>query len=136
MGAVELSWADHGHSQADALGRQNRPPPLNESLACAPDRPNVAVQIIETKRVDVAVLLAKRAVPVDLIRQRIPGEAHNRHAAAADPQDVGPLLPEPVHGLVAVRTLAEVRLRVHDRQLVALVVLPGDLAIPEDLPRG
>ena len=43
MGAVELSRADHGHSQADALGRQHRPPPLNESLACAPDRPDDTV---------------------------------------------------------------------------------------------
>src|SRR5215213_1952306 len=136
MGAVELCWPDNRHGEADALGRQNLAPPLNELLIRASNRPDVAVQIIEAKRVDVAVLLAKGAVPIDLVRQRVPGEAHNRHAAVSHAQDVGPLLPEPVHSLVAVRTLAEVRLRVHNRQLVALVVLPRDLAIAEYLARG
>src|SRR4051794_38915780 len=133
MGAVELRWADHGHRQADALGRQNLPPPLNELLVCAPDRPNVAVEIIKTKRVDVAVLLAKGAVPVDLVRQRVPREAHDRHARVTHAQNIGPFLPEPVDSLVAVRPLAEVRLGVHHRQLVALVVLLRDLGIAEHL---
>src|SRR5829696_6355512 len=135
MGAVELCWPDNRHGEADALGWQNLAPSLNELLIRASNRPDVAVQIIEAKRVDVAVLLAKRAVPVDLVRKRVPGEAHNRHAATADPQDVGPLLPEPVHGFVAVCPLAQVRLRVHDRQFIAVVVLPRDLTIPEHLAR-
>src|SRR3954452_25404759 len=136
MRALELSGPDNRNRQTHALGWQNLAPPLNELLIRASNRPDVAVQIIEAKRVDVAVLLAKGAVPIDLVRQRVPGEAHNRHAAVAHAQDVGPLLPEPVHSLVAVRTLAEVRLRVHDRQLVALVVLPRDLTIAEHLARG
>src|SRR3954453_2956501 len=47
-------------------------------------RTRVAVQIKKTDRVDVAEGFPERDVPIDLIRERIPREADDQHAALTD----------------------------------------------------
>src|SRR3954452_2611987 len=59
------------------------------------DRTRVAGQIKKNDRVDVAEGFPERDVPVDLIGERVPGEADDWHAALADKLHVMPLSPQP-----------------------------------------
>ena len=102
-------------------------------LVCPADIADPAVEVEQAERVHIAVLFAQRSVPVDLVGQAIPGEAHGRDAHVAQAQDVGPFLPQPFNRLVAVRTLPEVGLGVHHRQAIAVVILPRDLGVAEGL---
>ena len=95
----------------------------------SPDRVDVAVQVVQAERVDYAVLVTQGGVPVDLIRERVPRESRFRNAGVAHAQDIGLLLPESLDRLVIARPFLNVGLRVHDRQPVAVVVLPDDLDI-------
>ncbi len=95
----------------------------------SPGRVDVAVQVIQAERVDYAVLVAQGGVPVDLIRERVPRESYCGNAGVAHAQDIGPLLPESLDRLVIARAFLDVGHRVHDRQPVAVVVLPDDLDI-------
>ena len=76
-------------------------PVADQLLVGLADVADVAVEIVQAERVDVAVLLAQRGVPVDLVGQRIPGEADGRDADVAQAQDVGPFLPQPLHRFLA-----------------------------------
>src|SRR5215207_11687801 len=68
---------------------------VDEVLIGLADRARVAVQIEETDRVDVAEGFPERDVPVDLIGERVPREADDRHAALTDKLHVVPLAPQP-----------------------------------------
>ena len=103
MGAAELARLDDRERKAYALRRQNPAPSLDQVLIGLADGPDIAIQIIEAERIDTAVLLTQGRVPIDLIRQRVPGESDDRNAAVADPQDIGPFLPQPIDRFIAVR---------------------------------
>src|SRR4051812_45801138 len=61
--------------QAHAGGRKHVAPIGDQLFVCSTDVADLAVQIEQAERIDVAVLLAERGVPVDLVGQRIPGAA-------------------------------------------------------------
>ena len=71
----------------------------------------------------------------DLIDERVPSHAADRYSIAPELLDIRRGLPKPIGRLVSARSLSEVRLRMHDRQAVALVVRACDRAIAEDLAR-
>ena len=121
------------HDQADALRRKHVAPVGDQLLVGLADVADLAVEVEQAERIDVAVLLAKRGVPVDLVGQRVPGEADGRDADVAQAQDVGPFLPQPFDRFVAVRAFPQVGLGVHHRQPVAVVILPRDLGVAEGL---
>ena len=81
--------------QADALGRQNLAPIVDQLFVCSAHRSDIAVQVVQAERIDAPVLLPQGGVPVDLIRERVSGETDHRYARVAHAQDVRPLLPEP-----------------------------------------
>jgi hypothetical protein len=54
---VEVTWSDDRQLQAHTLGRQDLTPVVDQLLVRSPDRPDVAVQVIQAERVDGAVLL-------------------------------------------------------------------------------
>ncbi len=95
------------------------------------DRPRIAVEVEQADRIDVAERLPQRDVPVDLIGERVPGEADHRHAGLADELHVVPLPPQPARPLAGVHAVG---LGVHHRPPVALVVLAGDGIPAEQLP--
>src|SRR5215210_2951345 len=68
-----LAWQDHGDVQAHALHRQNFAPGMNKLFVSLADPTDVAVQVVEAERVHSVVLLAQRGIPIDLVRQRVPG---------------------------------------------------------------
>src|SRR4051794_24153304 len=70
-------------------------PFANHPLVFATDRTDVAIQIKETQRIHVPVVLAQARVPVDLVREAIPSEAKDWNADTAEMQNVRPLLPQP-----------------------------------------
>ena len=135
MRHVVVRWRHDGNDEAQAGGGQNLAPVAYQPFVGATDVPDVAIEVVKAERVHIAVLLSERRVPVDLVGQRVPGEADGRDTDVPQAKDVGPFLPQPVHQLVADRAFDEVRFRVHDRQAVAVVILPGDLGVAEDLPR-
>ena len=104
------------HDQADARGRKHVAPIGDQLLVGLADVADLAVEVEQPERIDVAVLLAQRGVPVDLVGQAIPGEADGRDADVAQAQHVGPFLPQPFDGFVAVRALPQVGLGMHHRQ--------------------
>src|SRR5258705_9450175 len=124
------------HDQAYALRRQDIAPVGDQLLVSLADVADLAVEIEQAERIDVAVLLAERGVPVDLVGQAVPGEADGRDADVPEAQDVGPFLPQPFDRLVAVRALPQIGFGVHHRQAVAVVILPRDLGITERLARS
>src|SRR4051794_27875299 len=67
----------------------------------------------QTQRVDRALVLPQGCVPVHLISERVPGEPHNRHPIVAHPDDIGPLLPQPLHRLTSGCPLLQVGFCVH-----------------------
>src|SRR4051794_32336227 len=95
------------HEQADTLGRQDFAPLREKLLEGFPHGANVAVEIIQPARVYATSLLAEGHVPVDLVRERVPSEANDGYTVVANPQDIGPLLPEPVHCLTTIMALVE-----------------------------
>lgn len=121
----------HRHDETSALGRKHILPLRDEFLVGPVDRADVAVEVIETEQVDLVVVLAKGNVLVDLILRRIPGKADHRTLLCSAPAGHWTLLPEPLHRLVARRPFLEISFGVHDRELVALVVLASDLVISE-----
>src|SRR3954447_6654179 len=78
------------HDQAHALRRKHVSPVGDQLLVGLADVADVTVEVEQPERIDVAILLAKRGVPVDLVGQRIPGEADRRDADVAQPQHVRP----------------------------------------------
>src|SRR5688572_12442773 len=76
-GIVVAALADllDRHDQADARRRQHVAPIGDQLLIGLADVADLAVHVEQAERIDVAVLLAERGVPVDLVNQRIPGEA-------------------------------------------------------------
>src|SRR3954468_5284581 len=91
------------HDEADARGGKHVAPIGDQLLVRLADVPDLAVEVEEAKRIDVAVLLAERSIPVDLVGKAVPGEPDSRDADVAQPQHVRPFLPQPFHGFVAVR---------------------------------
>src|SRR5687767_7516880 len=81
------------HHQADGRGRQDVAPVGDQLLVGLADIADLAVRVEQAERVDVAVLLAERSVPVDLVDQAVPGEADGWDADVAQAQDVRPFLP-------------------------------------------
>src|SRR3712207_6258170 len=75
MRALKLARWDDRDSKTDALRRQNPAPSLNQELIGFADRPDVPIQIVKAESVHPAVLLPQGRIPVDLIRQRVPGES-------------------------------------------------------------
>src|SRR5262249_22931535 len=98
-------------------------PFLYELSVCLAYWAYLAIDIVESDGVHVAVLFAQRRVPIDLTGQRIPCESNDRHSIGTRLQDVGPLFSEPQDCFVAVRPLRKICLRVHHRQAIALVIL-------------
>src|SRR5690349_4304984 len=123
------------HHEADAGRRKHVPPIGDQLLVSSPDVADLAVEVEQPERIDVAVLLAKRGVPVDLVGKAVPGEADRWDSDVAQAKDVGPFLPQPLHRLVAMRAFPQVRLCVHHRQAVAIVILARDLGVTKRLPR-
>src|SRR5689334_18337864 len=64
------------HRERAILGDQLR--------ICNADRTDATIQIVEADGVNVVALDAQRMLPIDLIGQREPGEAHHRNARAAE----------------------------------------------------
>src|SRR3954470_24773954 len=91
-----------GHDQAHALRRKHVAPVGDQLLVGLADVADLAVEVEQAERVDVAVLLAERGIPVDLIGEAVPGEADGRDSDVAQAQHVGPFLPQPFDRLVAV----------------------------------
>src|SRR5262245_39249270 len=56
-----------GNGETDALRGEHLAPVLDQLLVGLPDGADVALQVVETERVDVAPVLAQRVVPVDLV---------------------------------------------------------------------
>ena len=75
----------------------------------------------------------QQRVPVHLVGQAVPGEADDRNAVLLQPHHVRPLLPQPGGGPLRI---GQVGFRVHDGQMVAVEILPGDHVIAEDLAGG
>src|SRR4051794_35179656 len=73
-----VRWRNDRNDKAQAGSRKHLAPIADQALVGSADISNVPVEVIEAERVDVSVLLAKRGVPVDLVGQRIPGEADGR----------------------------------------------------------
>src|SRR5207253_4103271 len=71
------------HHQAHALRRQHVAPVGDQLLVSAADIADLAVEVEQAERIYVAVLLAERGVPVDLVGQAVPGEADGRDADVA-----------------------------------------------------
>src|SRR3990170_1132941 len=63
------------HDQANGRGRQHVAPVGDQLLVGLADVADLAVRVEQAERIDIAVLLAQRGVPVELVDQRIPGEA-------------------------------------------------------------
>src|SRR3954453_11903853 len=61
------------NNQAHARGREHVAPVSDQLLVGLADIADLAVEIEQPKRVDVAVLLAKRGIPVDLVGEAVPG---------------------------------------------------------------
>src|SRR3954468_24303334 len=76
--------------QADALRRKHAAPVRDQLLVGLADVADLAVEVEQSERIAVAVLLAKRGVPIHLVDQRIPGEADRWDPDVAKAQDVGP----------------------------------------------
>ena len=125
-----------GHLQANAVGGQHLVPVGDELLVGQAHGPDVAVQVVEAQRVHAVVGFAQGGVPVHLVGEGVPGEAHDGHAVVAHAQHVGPLFPEPMHGFVAVGALPKVGFGVHHGQAVALVVLVGNGVVAKYFARG
>src|SRR6476646_8685039 len=89
------------HHEADARRRKHVAPVGDQLLIGLADVADLAVEIEQPERVDVAVLLAERRVPIDLVGQAVPGESDGRYADVAQAQNVGPFLPQPFDGFVA-----------------------------------
>src|SRR5690242_10313003 len=83
------------HHEADAGSRKHVAPVGDQLLVGAADVADLAVEVEQPERIDVAVLLAKRRVPVDLVGEAVPGEADGRDTDVAKAEDVGPFLPQP-----------------------------------------
>ena len=79
------------------------------------------------------VLFSEGGVPIDLIRERVPGKAHDGNAIVPDAQDVRPFLPKPLRRFVARRPFGKIGLSMHHRQFVAIVVLIGEFVVAEHL---
>src|SRR3569623_3207112 len=63
------------HHQADARRRKHVAPVSDQLLVRLADVADLAVEVEQPERVHIAVLLAKRRVPIELVGQRVPGEA-------------------------------------------------------------
>ena len=129
-----LGWMIGSVRHTLCVGRTSAPS-LDQLLIGLADGPDIAIQIVQAEWIHAAVLFTQSRIPIDLIRQRVPGEADDRNAAVPDPQDVGPFLPQPGGRLITVGTLCQVRLGVHDRKAIAVVVLPRDLCVSEHFAR-
>src|SRR3954452_25101589 len=77
------------YDQADALCRKHVAPVGDQLLVRLADVAHLAVEVEQPERVDVAVLLAERGVPVDLAGQAVPGKADGRDTDVPEAQDVG-----------------------------------------------
>src|SRR6185369_5932944 len=64
---------DRNH-QADTLRRQDVSPVGDQLLVGLADVADLAVEVEQAERIDVAVLLPERGVPIDLVGQAVPGE--------------------------------------------------------------
>src|SRR5215213_783350 len=134
--AAIFARPDHRHRQAYALGREHLAPVPDELLVGRPDRAGSTAEVINPEGVDYILVVAKRRVPVDLVGQRVPGEADDGHTTVAHAHDVRPFLPQPIHRLDPIRSLAQIGLGVHYGQAISVVVLPRDLAVPKYFARG
>src|SRR5215208_2594875 len=105
----------------------------NQVLVGLADRSGVSVEVYQPHGVDVAQRLPEGDVPVDLIGERRPGEAHDRHARSANELNVVPLPPQPSRTLAGVQAVG---LRMHHRAPVTVVVLARDGIPAEQLTEG
>src|SRR6185369_12531727 len=105
-----------------SFGRKVFPPFFDELFISLANRPDVAIEIIEAERVDVAILLSKGRIPINLIGQRIPCETNDRYSINARLQNVCPLLPQPENGFVAAGALPKVCFGMHNGQAISLEV--------------
>src|SRR5690606_1232499 len=127
---------DERNAEAYALRRQHLVPFPAELLIGLADPPDAPVEVEEAQLIDTIIFLSQGCIPVDLIRQGVPSKADDWHAGIAHAEHVGPLLPEPIHCLFSGRPLLKIGFGMHDRQLITVVVLTGDLAVPEYLACG
>jgi hypothetical protein len=62
--------------ETDLLGWQSLTPLCNQALVLLPDRSNFSVQVVQSQRIHIAIIFAKkRGIPVYLISETVPGEA-------------------------------------------------------------
>src|SRR4051812_3096757 len=74
---------------------------FDKLAVCDTDRPDAALEIIQANWIHVVSLDPQRVLPVDLICQGEPREAHHRHARTPERRDVIPLAGQPVDSMVA-----------------------------------
>ena len=66
------------------------------------DRTRVSVEIEQSDRKHITERFPKADVPVDLIKQAIPGKSYDRHAVLTDQPNIMPLPPEPVRSFICI----------------------------------
>src|SRR3546814_2505964 len=106
----------YGHGKAQALRWQHFSPGSDQFLVIAAHSADVAGKIIQPQWIDVAVLLTKRGVPVDLIGERVPGKTYFRDADMTQTENIGPFIPKQVARFIAIGAFIEVVLRMLDGQ--------------------
>lgn len=92
------------------MGRQHFAPICDQLLIGLANRSGIPVEIEQAKRVDRPIVLAKRGVPVDLVRQRIPSKADDRNPVVAYAKNVRPFLLQPPDGFITIWSLLQVGL--------------------------
>src|SRR3546814_1276993 len=97
INAVPMRRRHYGHGKAQALRWQHFSPGSDQFLVSAAHSADVAVKIIQPQWIDVAVLLTKRGVPVDLIGERVQGKTYCRDADIAQTENIGQFLRSEEH---------------------------------------
>src|SRR3546814_18832790 len=92
INAVPMRRRHYGHGKAQALRWQHFSPGSDQFLVSAAHSADVAVKIIQTQWIDVAVVLLKLGVPFDLIGERVPRKTYCRDADIVTQEKNGPYI--------------------------------------------
>src|SRR5256885_5715407 len=130
---VIFSRRNNGNGEAHALRWQDFLPIEDQLLIRTADRSDLTIKVEQSNGPNMVVSLAQGGVPINLVGQRVPSEADDRHTIVADAQHIRPLFPEPVYRLLPGGTLDDVGFSVHDRQPIAIMILARDFAVAKNL---
>src|SRR5579883_637237 len=72
-------------------------------------------------------MVPERRVPIYLVLEAVPRHAANRYAVLTEADNICPRFPHPANGV----RLFLIRLRLHNGQVVALVILTRNLSVSE-----